>query len=296
MGGKCHPPNDLTPQASPHRFETSGFQISARDGHVSTTAAPTLTLEEEQYLGHRIQKGDESAINSLVEANLRFAMYMANRYRRENVDIDDLIQEANIGLMLAARHYDPERGVRFTSYAGWWIEAQLRRFLSRHTSVVRIGESTQQVARRLRRVEERLLQENDHVTLAMVAEEAGIDLGTAEFALGSASAAPLSLDRTMGDVEGEFTLQDMVADDTTEDAFAQAEIETILSPLLENLDSRQRQVLQMRYGENRTCNDIGDELGLSGSRVQQIEVQAIRSLRRRMMTPQRPMMHHISAA
>lgn len=262
---------------------------------MSATAAATLTLEQEQEIGYRIQKGDESAINSLVEANLRFAMYMANRYRRESVDIDDLIQEANIGLMLAARHYDPEKGVRFTSYAGWWIEAQLRRFLSRHTSVVRIGESTQQVARRLRRVEEKLLQEHDHVTLEMVAEEAGIDLATAEFALGSASAAPLSLDRTMGDVEGEFTLQDMVADETTEDAFAQAEVETVLAPLLEHLDSRQRQILRMRYGENRTCNDIGDELGLSGSRVQQIEVQAIRSLRRRLMTPQRPM-GQISAA
>jgi len=262
---------------------------------MSATATANLTLEQEQELGYRIQKGDESAINSLVEANLRFAMYMANRYRRETVDIDDLIQEANIGLMLAARHFDPEQGVRFTSYAGWWIEAQLRRFLSRHTSVVRIGESTQQVARRLRRVEERLLQEHDHVTLEMVAKEAGVDLSTAEFALGTAAATPLSLDRTMGDVEGEFTLQDMVADETTQDAFAQAEIETILGPLLDHLDSRQRQVLRMRYGENRTCNDIGDELGLSGSRVQQIEVQAIRSLRRRLMTPPRPM-SHISAA
>ncbi|SRR5579884_987674 len=263
---------------------------------MNPTTAGTLTLESEQELGHRIRGGDESAINELVEANLRFAMYMANRYRREGVDIDDLIQEANIGLMLAARHYDPERGVRFTSYAGWWIEAQLRRFLSRHTSVVRIGESTQQIARRLRRVEEKLLQQHERVTTEMVAAEAGIDLETAEFALGSISATPLSLDRTMGEVEGEFTLQDMVADETTENAFAQAEVETILEPLLENLDSRQRQILQMRYGENRTCNDIGDELGLSGSRVQQIEVQAIRSLRRRLMMPQRPVGNQPSAA
>lgn len=257
----------------------------------TATAAPTLTLEQEQELGYRIQKGDESAVNDLVEANLRFAMYMANRYRRETVDIEDLIQEANIGLMLAARHYDPEKGVRFTSYAGWWIEAQLRRFLSRHTSVVRIGESTQQIARRLKRAEEKLMQENEKVTLDMVAAEAGIDRETAEFALGSVAATPLSLDRTMGDVEGEFTLQDMVADETTEDAFEQAEVETILAPLLEHLDSRQRQILRMRYGENRTCNDIGEELGLSGSRVQQIEVQAIRSLRRRLMTPTRPLSH-----
>jgi len=262
-----------------------------------SAATTAITVEDEQALGRRIQMGDETAVNDLVESNLRFAMYMANRYRREGVDVDDLIQEANIGLMLAARHFDPGRGVRFTSYAGWWIEAQLRRYLSRHTSVVRIGESTQQIARRLRRVEERLLQEHEKVTLEMVASEAGIDLETAEFAMGGVSAAPLSLDRTMGDVEGEFTLQDMVADETTEQAFTQAEVETILGPLLESLDARQRQILQMRYGENRTCNDIGEELGLSGSRVQQLEVQAIRSLRRRLMMPQRgPENHQVSAA
>jgi RNA polymerase sigma-B factor len=118
----------------------------------------------------------------------------------------------------------------------------------------------------------------------MVAREAEVDLATAEFAMGSASAAPLSLDRSMGDVEGEFTLQDMGADDTSEQAFTQAEVETILGPLLESLDPRQRQILQMRYGENRTCNDIGEELSLSGSRVQQLETQAVRSLRRLLMT------------
>ena len=269
------------------------FHSEGMDTEMNATASGSvLTIEDEQALGRRIQQGDETAVNALVEANLRFAMYMANRYRRESVDVDDLIQEANIGLMLAARHYDPERGVRFTSYAGWWIEAQLRRYLSRHTSVVRVGESTQQVARRLRRIEEKLLQEHSHVTLEMVAREAGVDLATAEFAMGGASAAPLSLDRSMGDVEGEFTLQDMVADDTSEQAFTQAEVETILGPLLESLDPRQRQILQMRYGENRTCNDIGQELSLSGSRVQQIEVQAIRALRRGIMTPQSAF-HHI---
>ena len=246
-----------------------------------------LTIEDEQVLGRKIRQGDENALTALVEANLRFAMYLANRYRRGGVDVDDLIQEANIGLMLAARRYDPERGVRFTSYAGWWIEAQLRRYLSRHTSVVRVGESTRQIARKLRRVEEKLLQEHAHVTLEMVAREAGVDLATAEFAVGGTAAAPLSLDRSMGDVEGEFTLQDTVADGTSEDAFTHAEDETVLAPLLESLDPRQRQILQMRYGENRTCNDIAEDLRLSGSRVQQLEVQAIRSLRRHMFVSSR---------
>jgi RNA polymerase sigma factor (sigma-70 family) len=99
----------------------------------------------------------------------------------------------------------------------------------------------------------------------------------------------------MGDAEGEFTLQDLVADNTTEAAFAGAEVETIL-PLLEKLDVRQQKILRMRYSENRTCNDIGDELGLSGSRVQQIEVQAIRSLRRQLIMPPRRSTGYLAAA
>lgn len=249
----------------------------------TTEISPNLTLEDELELGRRVQGGDEDAVNQLVEANLRFAMYLAHRYRREGVEMDDLVQEANIGLMLAARRYDPEHGVRFTSYAGWWIEAQLRRYLSRHTSVVRIGESTRQLIRRLKRAEEKLVQAHAAVTLEMIASEAGVDLPTAELAMGSASAPPLSLDRAMGDTESEFTLQDTVADHSTDQAFGQAEVTTILLPLMEKLDSRQREVIRLRYGENKTCNEIGVELGLSGSRVQQIEVQAIRVLRRQLM-------------
>jgi DNA-directed RNA polymerase sigma subunit (sigma70/sigma32) len=101
------------------------------------TSEPVLTIEEEQAIGRRIQKGDGAALNSLVVANQRFATYMASRYRRQDVEMDDLIQEANMGLLLAARHFDPDRGVRFSTYAAWWIEAQLRRYLRRHKSVVR---------------------------------------------------------------------------------------------------------------------------------------------------------------
>jgi len=255
-----------------------------------------LTAEDERILARRIQQGDEAALNALVEANLRFAMFMANRYRRRSIDIDDLIQEANIGLMLAARHYDPDRGVRFTSYAGRWAESQLHRFVSRHASVIRVGEGTQQTARRLRRIEEKLWQEQPHVTLDMVAHEAEVDLTSAQLAIGAASADPLSLDQPMGAVEGEFTLQDVVADDSSEQDFTRAEDNTVLRPLLEALDPRQRRILHMRYEESRTFESIGHELGISWSRAQQIEAQAIRCLRRRSKCRQRPRAYISDAA
>jgi len=250
---------------------------------MTASGSALLTLKQEQELGHRIQNGDESAINTLVEANLRFALYIANRYRRQDIDMDDLIQEANIGLMLAARHYDPDRGSRFSSYAGWWIEAQLRRFLGRVAPVIRVGEQTRQLASRLKRTEERLLQENESVTLDMVARETGVDVAAAAFALGNASAAPLSLDRSIGDAAGEFTLQDTVADTTTDMAFDHAEVEAILGPALASLNGRQRKIIRMRFKDGRTCAEIAVNLGLSGSRVQQIEIQAIRALRRNLL-------------
>ena len=159
-----------------------------------TPDAP-LTIEEEQALGRRIRKGDPAALSKLVETNRRFATYLAGRYRRQGIDMDDLVQEANIGLMLAGRHFDPDRGVRFCTYAAWWIEAQLRRYLRRQVPVVRVPEGTQLIAGRLRHAEEKLLQQHHRVTLEMVAAEAGVDMATAELAVSSPTAAPLSLDQ-----------------------------------------------------------------------------------------------------
>jgi RNA polymerase sigma-B factor len=131
------------------------------------------------------------------------------------------------------------------------------------------------------------MQEQAHVTLEMVAGEVSVDLATAELAVSSVTAAPLSLDRQSDGLEGPFTLQDKLADESAGNAFDQAEDESILRPLLQGLDPRQRRVIRMRYGENRSCYDIGEELRLSPTRVKQIEQQALRSLRRRLMTPGR---------
>lgn len=243
----------------------------------------TLTLEDELALGRRAQDGDESAIQTLVESNLRFAMYLANRYRRDGVDVDDLMQEASIGLLQAARRYDPDHGVRFASYAGWWVEAQLRRYLDRHGSAVRVTGSTRQLQHRLKQAEEHLLQVHGHASLEMIAAEAGIDLDTAERVLSRPSGIALSLDRHLGDGEDDFSLQDIVADDSTDEAFGHAEVMTILGPLLQQLGTRERQILLMRYAEQQTCAEVGLELNISASRVQQLEIQAIRRLRKHML-------------
>lgn len=243
----------------------------------------TLSRENEQRIGRRIKLGDQEAVNALVVANLSLAGFMANRYRRAGIDLDDLMQEATIGLILAARRFDPDRGVRFATYAAWWVENQVRRYIRSRGASIRVGDRMDLTIVRLRRAEERLLQKHAGVTLKMIAEEAGVDLDLADVAWSPATGAPLSLDRVLGETGSEFTLMETLADSGSLREFSQAEFDAILSPLIDRLPPRQRQVIQLRFFENQSANEIGKVLGISGSRVKQIELQAVRSLRKEVM-------------
>jgi RNA polymerase sigma factor (sigma-70 family) len=117
----------------------------------------------------------------------------------------------------------------------------------------------------------------------MIAEEAGVDLDLAKLARGPGTGEPLSLDSVRGETGTEFTLMETLADSGSLREFSQAEVDTILSPLIERLPPRQRQVIQKRFFENLSAAEIGKALGISGSRVQQIELQAIRWLRKEVM-------------
>jgi RNA polymerase primary sigma factor len=248
---------------------------------VPTDAA--LSREEEVVIARRIRKGDQSALQILLEAHQRFAFVMAKRYGGYGADQDDLVQEANVALILAARRFDPERGVRFTTYAAWWIEAQLRRFLSGRNSMVKMSDRTRGVSRKLRRAEEQLLQQqHQSVTLQMVARSEDIDVRKAVLALSATNARVLSLDQpqNFGD---ETTLLDSVADDTSEQDFAQAEAQAVVTDALTVLKGRKREIIRLRYYENRSYAYIAEKLIISISRVREVEAIALSQLRRRVI-------------
>ena len=110
---------------------------------------PLLTAEEEKELGRRVQKRDRDALQKLIESNLRFVIKIAKKYRKSGLPFLDLINEGNIGLMEAARRFDPDRGVRFTSYAVWWIRQAILHYLSQASQVFRVSPKTANILYRV---------------------------------------------------------------------------------------------------------------------------------------------------
>jgi RNA polymerase primary sigma factor len=248
---------------------------------------PLLTAEEEKELGRRVQQhGDREALQKLIESNLRFVIKIAKKYRKSGLPFLDLINEGNIGLMEAARRFDPERGVRFTSYAVWWIRQAILHYLSQASQVFRVSPKT---ANSLYRVATTLArkksQENETPSREDLAKEIGVTLNELNASL-EAAAGTLSLDHPIDDSG------DLVLGDTLEQHRIQsADIQTVNQHLkdqigesLGTLSNMEEKVLRLRFGldsdDPMTLKEIGDRMHLSRERIRQIEAQALGKLRR----------------
>jgi RNA polymerase primary sigma factor len=248
---------------------------------------PLLTAEEEKELGRRVQQhGDREALQKLIESNLRFVIKIAKKYRKSGLPFLDLINEGNIGLMEAARRFDPERGVRFTSYAVWWIRQAILHFLSQASQVFRVSPKTANILYRVATTLAKRKSE-DNVTLSRedLAKEIGVTLNELNASL-EAAAGTLSLDHPI-DESG-----DLVLGDTLEQHRIQsADIQTVNQHLKEqigeslgSLSNMEEKVLRLRFGldndDPMTLKEIGDRMHLSRERIRQIEAQALGKLRR----------------
>jgi RNA polymerase primary sigma factor len=247
---------------------------------------PLLTPDEEKVLARRVRQGDEAALNRLAESNLRFVVFVAKQYRNRGLSFLDLINEGNLGLLKACRSYDPERGVRFVSYAVWWIRQTILAALLDKADIVRIPQSQvkkmRKTSKRLRVLEDRKgspLSDAEALTDANLSREGLDDLR--RFARGY-----LSLDTTrVGD--GEKPLLQMLrsADgvETIEKSLMDSTLSTRLQEALKSLSVRDGQVLTWRYGLDgnpvRTLDEIGRQLKLSKERIRQIEERAVKRLR-----------------
>jgi len=248
-----------------------------------------LTPDEERSLGVRVrEQHDEAALRRLVEANLRFVVSYAKRYRGLGVSFLDLIHEGNIGLMEAARRFDPERNVKFITYAVWWIRQALMHALSEQARAVALPPKLSSVAARFGR-EVAALAEQLHrtPTTREIAEDLEISEADVQ-ALARIGGSDVSLsDRTGADGDGpEFgdTLeQDSVP--PVDDALSRRSVVEHLDAALRELDEKERHVVRLRFGldsdgETRTLQEIGDRLHLSRERIRQIEARAKEKLRR----------------
>jgi RNA polymerase primary sigma factor len=245
-----------------------------------------LSPDEEKDLGRRIQAGDGQALRSLVEANLRFVVAYAKRFRHTRVSLMDLINEANIGLIQAARKFDPDKNVKFITYAVWWIRQAILHALSQHGATFRLPQKQANVLYRLERSRQALGRELERTpSIEELADEVGMQSSEVRLLL-SSNQNLLSLNEPVDeDGEAEFgdLLEQYVIPDTDEKILRKS-FEAALSDALSKLSDKERQVLTMRFGlENDnplTLREIGETLGISRERVRQIESQALSKLRR----------------
>lgn len=246
-----------------------------------------LTPEEEKELGARVQAdGDHEALRQLVEANLRFVVAYAKRFRHSRVSLLDLINEGNIGLIQAARKFDPEKNVKFITYAVWWIRQAILHALSQHGATFRLPQKQANVLYRIERSRQALGRELERApTESELAEE--LDMNPEEVRLLlSSNQSILSLNEPV-DEDGEAELGDLLEQylmPDTDERILRESFEQSLREALDKLSEKERQVVNLRFGleddNPLTLREIGEQLGISRERVRQIENQALTKLRR----------------
>ncbi|HWP47594.1 MAG TPA: RNA polymerase sigma factor RpoD/SigA [Candidatus Limnocylindrales bacterium] len=248
---------------------------------------PTTTRKEEQELAERIQQGDQEALNRLVEGNLKFVVKIAQGYQGCGLSLADLINEGNLGLIEAAKRFDPSKKVKFISYAVWWIRQAILRALSEQSRTIRLPLKQGGLLTKLGRVYNELIQEKEgkEPTPQEIAER--MDIPEKEVrAILELSKKPLSLDVPSVEDE-EVTLLNFIANKTLapDEIIIKRALVEELHGLLDELDPRDATILRLRYGidgeKPMTLEEIGKRLHLSRERVRQLEKRAKERLKRR---------------
>lgn len=256
-------------------------------------AIPRLSREDEHDLAVLAAQGDIQAAHRLVEANLRFVVAVALQYRRYGISVSELIAEGSLGLMLAVRKFDAERGTRFVTYAGYWIRAYVLNLVVKSASMVGGGTGVlrSKLFFRLRRERAKLasLQQDQGRVIEELAERFHVDAERMSRMLRQLDAKDVSLD-VASHPDSAQTMLDMLRDDSQnqEDELAASEQQTGLSgrldDALDSLDRRERYIVEQRImGEDDvSLAELGRRLGVSRERARQIEARAKRKLRKQL--------------
>ena len=243
-----------------------------------------ITPEKEIELTRRIKLGDKAAANELVTANLRFVISVAKQYQNKGLDLVDLIQEGNIGMLEAAYKFDETRGYRFISYAVWWIRQSIMRAISEQCRTVRVPMSQIVNMSKINKMSEKFEQENDRApSMEEIEEETNLNRKKINMSLASTYRS-VSLESPLRD-EDVSCLLDVLPNDNSESTDTTAlksdliiEIERILS----KLSYREQDVLRMSFGigvQAMSNDEIASRFGIGGERVRQIQHSAINHIK-----------------
>jgi RNA polymerase primary sigma factor len=273
-------------RASRPRAESEGGGDSLQAYIREISRFKPLSADDEKVLGRRIQKGDQDALQRLVESNLRFVVSYAKRYRGLGLSFLDLIHEGTLGLIEAAKRFDPDRNVKFISYAVWWIRQAIFHALSEQTRAFRLPPKLSGMISKVVLARQQLaVQLERPPTAAELA--AKTELSEAQVTdLLQVAGEDLSLSSAVGE-DGSLELGDTLEQDTipsVELEMIRTSTEKQIRAMVAELDDKEREVIQMRFGldgeEPRTLQEIGDALGVSRERIRQIESRAKEKLRR----------------
>ena len=263
--------------------------------------AELLDAETELKLAYAWRdERDEEALHRLITAYMRLAISMASKFKRYGAPMNDLIQEAGLGLMKAADKFDPDRGVRFSTYAVWWIKASVQDYVMRNWSMVRTGSTSSQKSLffNMRRVQARLEREamamgaelDGHQLREMIAQEVGVPLRDVEMMEGRLSGSDFSLNATQSsEDEGREWIDTLVddgprGDQLVEEDHDQAALRNWIGDAMGQLNDRERFIVRERKlrDDPRTLESLGNELQLSKERVRQLEAAAFQKMRKQL--------------